>query len=104
MSDRIFPEQSTDLGEKAQNAQNKANEYLQNPQAALTEAESFYNRNKSTIHAVVAGVVLYKVQKRITTKAVVKALQTQSVRIDLQAYLNDLESYDVAQWARSTKR
>lgn len=81
------------LGEAIDGVRDRAQQALQNPPQVA-------NKHKALIVCAVATVVLYKIEKRMVKKVVKKALETTPVRIDLATYMEDLDAWDKARWAR----
>lgn len=78
----------------------KAQETLQNPP---TEVTTFLEKYRPLLLTAGVTILLFKIEKRMVKKVVRRelfaALSNTPVRIDVRAYLSDLEAHEVAKRA-----
>lgn len=96
---------TTNLDDMREQAEKKYNEFVsENPELGqnVQKAQNFYERNKPAILTAVGCVVLYKLEKRMVRKVVTKALREGVTRVDLPAYMSDLDAFYAARMATNT--
>lgn len=79
---------------KAQNAYNDAPPEVKQ---AVEQSKSFYESNKTAIHATLVGLVVLRIYRRKITKSVskviTKAIAETPVTIDVDRYMDDYKAW-----------